>query len=185
MKTIFRFLLKVILTVIFLAITLTIMTDKASFIKYSVLLIFFFITGNIWRYKPTKFEVENMIIDYYKTLNINTKASNEEIQNGYDNEIHKLNNTQHMDLRTKKEILDILNDALNTLINPESKSKYNDKYFAYLEEVKQVEIKNNGQKFNLLQEIKNMLTFNNKGVQNLFYTLIAIGIIAFILEILA
>ena len=159
------------------------MSDKANFIKYSVLLIFFFITGNIWRYKPKKFEVENFIIDYYKTLNVTPKSSTEEIQNGFDNEIHTLNNNPHMDFLAKKEVINLLNDALDTLINPESKAKYNNKYFAYFEELKQVEIKNKEQKFILFQEIKNMLSFNNKGVQNLFYTLIAIGIIAFILKI--
>lgn len=128
MNKLARPLTKILLITVLLFISIILMT----FIGFGLIfgLIFFYLAGKIWNYKPKiSQEIESVeheeITDYYEFFHISEDAKTEGIEIAYQNEMTKLEENISFSLETKNEIESLLKEGYFILVNEESRTNYN------------------------------------------------------------
>ncbi|MBP6128234.1 hypothetical protein [Flavobacterium sp.] len=168
MNNLYRLLTKILLITFIFIVSILLMTLIGLKIVFG--LIFFYLAGKIWAYKPQnniKIEAnqEEKIIDYYKFFNILENSNSEDIETAYKRELLKLVENLTLNLSSKNEIMEQIDEGYKILINEDSKASYNKKLSmqkqkdeTYFEKVRLEKIQN--EKFYFKKELMAMLKFN-------------------------
>lgn len=182
MKNILLFITKSFLIILILIVTLLLMAFLG--LKFVFLLLFSTIAKNIWSYKPTVYAVEEEVYDYYSIFGVHKNFENKELAYNFNNEIDKINNNPNINIESKKELLELFQDAFEVLNNPISKAKYDLDFENYKNNLKIVEQKNKDNKFNFLNDTKKMLSFEKEKINKMKTALILGLIVAFIIDLM-
>lgn len=182
MKNILLFTTKSFLIVLLLIVTLLLMAFLG--LKFVFLLLFSIIAKNIWSYKPVVYAVEEEVYDYYSIFRVHKDFENKDLAFSFNNEIDKINNNPNINIESRKELLELFQDAFEVLNNPIRKSKYDLDFENYKNNVKIVEQKNKDNKFNLIKDIKKMLSFEKEKINKMKSGIILGLIVAFIIDII-
>ena len=168
MNNLYRLLTKILLITFIFIVSILLMTLIGLKIVFG--LIFFYLAGKIWAYKPQnniKIEAnqDEKIIDYYKFFNILENSNLEDIETAYKRELLKLVENLTLNLSSKNEIMEQIDEGYKILINEDSKASYNKKLsmqkqkdVTYFEKVRLEKIQN--EKFYFKKELMAMLKFN-------------------------
>ncbi len=133
MNKLSRFLIKMIF--IILICLLLLLLFKLTGLRVTLLMFFFVFLGKTWNYGTFKSDINSQFEDYYSLFNLKESFSKDELQKAYENEMDKLNNNQSITIDNRIHLMGVLNTAFETLINPQTKSEYDDKYNLVLEEI--------------------------------------------------
>jgi hypothetical protein len=168
MNKLLRLLTKILLITVFFIVAILLMTLIGLKIIFG--LIFFYLVRKIWAYKPqnnmeTVSNDYEKIINYYKFFNILENSNSEDIKAAFKSELSKLEENVSLNLSTKNEIVEQIEEGYKILINEESRANYN-KILAkqiqedetYFEKVRLAKIQN--EKFYFKKEVMAMLKFN-------------------------
>lgn len=182
MKNIFLFITKVLLIIFFLIITIFLMALIG--LKFLFFLLFSVMAKNIWSYKPIVYAVEEEVYDYYSIFGVQKNFENKDLAYSFNNEIDKINNNPNINIESRKELLELFQDAFEVLNNPINKAKYDLEFENYKTNLKIVEQKNNDTKFNFIKDTKKMLSFEKEKINKMKTALILGLIVAFIIDLI-
>lgn len=181
MKYIILVLLKVVLILFFLVFALLLMTIIG--LRFTLFCLFLIAANNIWAYKPKTYKVQNEVVDYYNLFDIATSFSDVELKSSFNDLLNDLDNNSNINFETKLVLTRKLQDAFDILNNPETRAEYEQRYFAYTQEVELIEQKNREKKVGLFMDIKGMLTIEKEKMSDIKSILTKGIIIAVIIDI--
>lgn len=182
MKNILLFITKSFLIVLLLIITLLLMAFLG--LKFVFFLLFSTIAKNIWSYRAIIYKVEEEVYDYYSIFGMQKNFENKDLAYSFNNEIDKINNNPNINIESRKELLELFQDAFEVLNNPINKAKYDLEFENYKTNLKIVEQKNNDNKFNFIKDTKKMLSFEKEKINKMKTALILGLIVAFIIDLI-
>lgn len=182
MKNILLFTTKLFLIVLLLIVTLLLMVILG--LKFMFLFLFSIIAKNIWLYKPIVYTVEEEVYDYYSIFGVQKNFENNNLAYSFNSEIDKINNNPNINIESRKELLELFQDAFEVLNNPISKAKYDLNFENYKNNLKIVEQKNKDNKFNFLKDTKKMLSFEKEKMNKMKAGIIIGLIVAFIIDLM-
>lgn len=182
MKNIPLFITKSFLIVLLLIVTLLLMAFLG--LKFVFLLLFSIIAKNIWSYKPIVYSVDEEVYDYYSIFGVHKNFENKDLTFNFSNEIDKINNNPNINIESKKELLELFQEAFEVLNNPISKAKYDLDFDNYKDNLKIVEQKNKDNKFNFIKDTKKMLSFEKEKLNKMKSGLLLGIIVAFIIDLM-
>ena len=182
MKNILLFTTKSFLIVLLLIVTLFLMAFLG--LKFVFLILFSTIAKNIWSYRPIVYKVEEEVYDYYSIFGVQKNFENKDLAYSFNNEIDKINNNPNINIESRKELLELFQDAFEVLNNPINKAKYDLEFENYKTNLKIVEQKNNDNKFNFIKDTKKMLSFEKEKINKMKIALILGLIVAFIIDLI-
>lgn len=153
-------------------------------LRFMFFLLFSLLAKNIWSYKPIVYTVEDEVYDYYSIFGVQRNFENNELVLSFNNEIEKLNNNSNISIESRKELLELFQDAFEILNNPVTKAKYDLDFENYKKNLKTIEKKNKDNRFNLLRDAKKMLVFEKEKLNEMKLKIIIGVIFAFIIDLI-
>lgn len=136
------------------------MLFKLTGLRTTLLMFFLVFVGKTWNYGSLKSDINSQFEDYYSLFNLKQDFNKDEIQGAYDNEIDKLNNNLSISIDNRLHLMGVLNTAFDTLINPQTKSEYDDKYSLILEEINASKLKSSELNNNIANYVDGLIKHN-------------------------